>query len=187
MGDKYEKVEEDEPILEMVRAMMREFHSERLEDARFKLLWRVDYPGVLGGSRRATETERLLAGEEFDFVLWFCRASWRYLTYEQQRALVDHQLCTCRKSGDKLMMVKPDVNEFSVVLQRHSFWRNGSERLVKMLQPHFAFYDKLDEAEDLDEVEDEEVEPTDAGDMEERDVLDQVGGMFEADGGGDGA
>lgn len=174
----YVKIADDEEILEIVREVQMEWHPD-LQDAVIKVLWRIDISlskgrRALGAARKATVFESLFTGEELNFVIWFCRASWRLLTDEQRRALVDHELSHCKMDGDKPYMVDHDITEFIAVWERHGFYLDSAERLLEALRPHLAFYEEAGESGQGG-----------SSGYEERDVLDQVDDLVEGKGSDD--
>lgn len=85
------------------------------------------------------EKYRLLASEDYEFIIEFTRSIWDRLSLSHQEALVDHELCHCRVSTEDgaSYMADHDVEEFRPILVRHGFWRESLRLFIESAQPLF--------------------------------------------------
>lgn len=84
------------------------------------------------------EKYRLLATEDYEFIIEFSRPIWDRLSLQHQEALVDHELCHCRQNdSDGCYMADHDVEEFRQILVRHGFWRESLRLFIESAQPLF--------------------------------------------------
>jgi hypothetical protein len=124
-----------------------------LEGARISLAWctswRMDVDGriTLGKCKKASDLDRELAA--VDFVILLSKSWWQNLetTYEQRKALLDHELCHATvklnprtlepeydERGRKVWRtVKHEIEEFEGVVARHGIWKKDLERFAKTL------------------------------------------------------
>jgi hypothetical protein len=122
----------DAPEVEAVaQALIRAIpQHEPLARHLIRYVWReADTPAHRGG-REVWGTARVLTGlarhlaDDAEAVVTIEHDVWRALTGEQQRALVDHELCHLTETdGGALSTEAHDVEEFAAVIQRHGLWR----------------------------------------------------------------
>jgi hypothetical protein len=137
-------------IVDLARELIDLYHSE-LKEVRIGLLVRDEAPisggvATLGKARKVGPEEQALYDHPYDFVIWFAKDQWVYLSQHQKRALVDHELCHCRISYDKdgeqkLEIAKHDLEEFNVILERYGFWHPGGagKQTERAVQKRFDF------------------------------------------------
>ncbi|HUX01769.1 MAG TPA: putative metallopeptidase [Phycisphaerae bacterium] len=122
-------------------------HHPHLAEAKIALAWNdawaedADGKVQLGQAKKASDLDRELHGH--DLVILLNRSWWNQFQPEQQRALMDHELCHCEvakdddgetKQDEKGRIVyrirKHDVEEFREVVARHGVWKSDLEQFV---------------------------------------------------------
>jgi len=87
--------------------------------------------------------------EGYDFCILLSQDQWKFLTHDQRRALIDHQLSHCgvrrtvnhltQEVSEHWTLLPHDVEEFRGVIERHGLWRPDlrqfAEEAVKHRQP----------------------------------------------------
>jgi hypothetical protein len=91
----------------------------------------------LGSASRVSDKYKLLAARDYEFVIEITEAYWHKLSLPQQEALIDHELCHCRKDGDGFYIANHDLEEFRSVLRRHGFWKPDIQAFCEEAQPLF--------------------------------------------------
>ncbi len=140
------------PIFALLDELIHD-HHDHLRDARiaiaWNLTWQPDADGrvKLAACARASDLARELA--PFDFVIHLRKACWKdeRAKDEHRRALMDHALCyaarAADKAGDDAVDVrgravwrtrKPDIVEFSEVIERHGIYSRDVERIADALR-----------------------------------------------------
>ncbi len=140
------------PIFALLDELIHD-HHDHLRDARiaiaWNLTWQPDADGrvKLAACMRASDLARELA--PFDFVILLRKAFWKdeRAKDEHRRALMDHALCyaarAADKAGDDAVDVrgravwrtrKPDIVEFSEVIERHGIYSRDVERIADALR-----------------------------------------------------
>lgn len=143
---------EGHPIFAMLDELIHE-HHDHLRDARIALAWNLtwqpDADGrvTLATCMRANDLARELA--PFDFVVLLRRATWKDERFsdEHRRAVMDHALCYAARATDKAgddavdergravwRTRKPDIVEFSEVIERHGIYSRDVERIADALR-----------------------------------------------------
>ncbi len=147
---------ESHPVYSLMGELVRE-HHEHLRDARivaaWNLTWQPDADGrvKLVACVRANDLARELA--PWDFVILIRRSTWKdeRFTDEHRRALMDHALCYAERATDKAGVEatdergravwrtrKPDIIEFSEVIERHGICSRDVERIADALRKQGA-------------------------------------------------
>ncbi len=117
----------DDHLLEMARSIIRD-HHEHLLEARIAFLYRSEASKsggkfILGMAKKVSEEMKTLIN--FDFLIWISKPHFDNLEIDQQRALVDHELCHCgRNINEEWIIRKHDFEEFRAVIQRHGIWND---------------------------------------------------------------
>lgn len=131
-------------------------HHDVLTDARIALAWctswRPDVDGrvILGKCKKASDLDRELVA--FDFIILLSQSFWQSLsvTYEQRRALLDHELShasvklsqeTGEPERDERGRVvyrirKHDLEEFAAVVERNGLYKKDLETFAQALARH---------------------------------------------------
>lgn len=73
-----------------------------------------------------------------DFIVEVDEKRWDKLSIPQQEAVVDHELCHCRRDSKGFYLQDHDVEEFRVILERHGFWQPRIEEFMAV-QPKLPF------------------------------------------------
>lgn len=134
----------------ILRKLIKAVHT-RLVQARIVLAWRdgwkpdADGHFKLAACRKASDVDYQLHG--FDFVIEINREAWQAAEFsvEQQRALLDHELCHAEVRRDDLGEVvldvdgrpawrvrEHDVEEFVEVVRRNGLWKADLENFAKV-------------------------------------------------------
>jgi hypothetical protein len=134
-------------VKEIAEELIDKYHPH-LRDAKHVIgyYFRDGASDWAGRAKKCTAFERHVTG--FMLFMFINEQAWYMLTEEQQRALVDHELCHySRKQGEvidpktkqvKIDWLNPadpdswsirdhDVEEFSDVIRRHGLWETGIE------------------------------------------------------------
>lgn len=144
------------PIYSMIDGLVHE-HHDHLRDARivvaWNLTWQPDADGrvKLAACMRANDLARELA--PFDFVILLRRSTWKDERFkdEHRLALMEHALCYAARATDKAgedavdergravwRTRKPDIVEFSEVIERHGIYSRDVERIADALRKQGA-------------------------------------------------
>lgn len=77
-----------------------------------------------------------------DFVLVLQRQEWSRLNDKQRKALIDHELCHCvevrAKDGLRWGLRGHDLEEFTVIVERHGLWLKDLEWFVRRATPQLS-------------------------------------------------
>lgn len=65
------------------------------------------------------------------FLITIAKDIWMQLDSEKRHALVDHELCHCGISGEKICMLPHDVEDFTAIVRRRGLWTPDLASLVK--------------------------------------------------------
>jgi len=143
---------EGHPIFTLLDELVHE-HHDHLRDARiaiaWNLTWQPDADGIVSTAKcmRANDLARELA--PFDFVILLRRSTWKDERFsdEHRRALMDRALCYAARAtttgGDDAVdergrpvwrTRKPDIVEFSEVIERHGIYSRDVERIAEALR-----------------------------------------------------
>lgn len=143
MAEEYEKAPQE--IVDLVERIVQEHHHHLL-DARIGVVMRPEAPiskGVAtwGQASLISPKIRPLLKQDLDFIIWLAYDTWHdVLDHNQQKALVDHELCHCGFTDDgKPYMKNHDIEEFTEIVERHGNWRYGLEEMDKAMQQHRLF------------------------------------------------
>ena len=120
-------------VLDLAREIIRDHHLS-LFDARIAFVFRdeapVDSQGLATLGKAAKVTPQMkAAGFDYDFLIWLAEDKWTHLGERQRRALIDHELTHCTIFDGQPRMLKHDIGEFTVIVERYGLW---SLDLVKM-------------------------------------------------------
>lgn len=152
----YELIKRDHVEGHPIYALLDELvhsHHDHLRDARIVLAWNLTWQADADGRvrliacTRASDLARELA--PWDFVILLRRATWKDERFadEHRRALMDHALCYAARATDKAgdeavdergravwRTRKPDIVEFSDVIERHGIYSRDVERIADALR-----------------------------------------------------
>lgn len=92
----------------------------------------------LGQASKVPDKYKLLAAQDYVFVIELTAAYWDKLSLTQQEALVDHELCHCRVDADGPYLANHDLEEFRQIVRRHGFWKPDIQAFCEEAQPLFA-------------------------------------------------
>lgn len=91
----------------------------------------------LGSAASVSEKYQLIASEDYEFIIELNGQYWDRLELAQQEALIDHQLCHCRKDEDGFYTADHDLEEFRQIVRRHGFWKPDIQAFCEEAQPLF--------------------------------------------------
>lgn len=77
----------------------------------------------LGSAAAVSEKYQLIAEKDYEFIVELNGQYWDRLELHQQEALIDHELCHCRKDDDGFYIADHDLEEFRQIVRRHGFWK----------------------------------------------------------------
>lgn len=130
-----------ETVEEIADRLLPTYHPE-LATARIKYLGvdkgsKQNGKAVLGKASKVSGVYEFLT--ESDFVILVALDTWNDLDDRKRTALVDHLLEACTGEEDdtgamKWKMRKPDVNEFTSILNRHGAWTDELAGMVEVAQ-----------------------------------------------------
>lgn len=150
MGDPGDYVQSDR-IEEMAKRIIP-LHHPHLLAAKIAYLMKLadpDKPPVIKrqGKRPHVGTARTVPAlyyclTGFDFIIEINEGWWDLLSLEQQEAVVDHELCHCKKDEDGWYLINHDVEDFAEILARHGLWHPRLEAFVAAAQQHLPFGDE---------------------------------------------
>jgi hypothetical protein len=101
---------------------------------------------VLGKATKFSPMQKFLSSglesveDGFDFVITIYKDGWEDMSDATRRALVDHELCHCRRDGDKedgepnWSIQAHDVEEFRVIVERHGMWHSELKEFATALK-----------------------------------------------------
>lgn len=82
--------------------------------------------GKLIKMARATKLSDLVNHlTNFEFAIIVEQNWWEFLTFDQQEALVDHELCHCGFDEKGPYIKDHTVEDFVEIVKRHGLWSNG--------------------------------------------------------------
>ena len=158
-------------IIDLARELIDLYHED-LADARIGLLMR-DKAATSNGMTVLGKAKKLSADMRaylpYDFIIWIATNEWEALSQMQRRALVDHELYHCRLKNGEPALRGHDIEEFNCIIERYGYWWPGAEGSVLATQRQFGFLRRVGSvtAANLDGV--------------NRDVIDQIGDLFDGD------
>ena len=87
---------------------------------------------ILATASRPSKKLAPLLDEEYSFVITIASDEWEMIDEKQRDALIDHELCHCRKDDKgKPKLVSHDIEEFACIIRRHGMWQKTDlEELV---------------------------------------------------------
>lgn len=91
----------------------------------------------LGSAQLVSEKYQLLATYNYEFIIELNGQYWDRLELPEQEALIDHELCHCRKDGDGFYIADHDLEEFRQIVRRHGFWKPDIQAFCEEAQPLF--------------------------------------------------
>lgn len=91
----------------------------------------------LGSAASVSEKYQLIAIKDYEFIIELNGQYWDRLELEQQEALIDHELCHCRKDADGFYIADHDLEEFRQIVRRHGFWKPDIQAFCEEAQPLF--------------------------------------------------
>ncbi len=112
-------------VLEIAQDLIQKHHPD-LQDARVAFVFRDKASKsankmVLGKASKISDKLKA-AGLDYDFLIWLAEKEYSGLLPEQQRALIDHELCHCSFLDDVPEMRHHDIEEFKSIIERYGFW-----------------------------------------------------------------
>lgn len=158
----------------IAQQLIPEYHPH-LQDAQIVYLFTTQerkYRGdvVLGTAQRLGMLPRYFSSgtsadleEGYDFCILLSEDQWKFLTHDQRRALIDHQLSHCgvrrtvnhltQEVSEHWTLLPHDVEEFRGVIERHGLWRldlrQFAETAIQHRQPTLFDEQELPPAETL--------------------------------------
>lgn len=120
-------------IIHQIEDLIKQFHP-LLNDANIFVVLREDEkyrakrPRFFG--RAQLVPAQFSPWMEADFLFTINEDEWLELNDAQRLALLDHLLCGCslNQITETWTLIKPDVVEFSAVIERHGFWNTDLDR-----------------------------------------------------------
>lgn len=122
-------------------------HHPHLGEARILYLTttqsrkRLDKVTLATAQRLAPLLRYLSSGEEedasagYDFVVLISALDWEGASDRQKTALVDHELCHCKKNvRGRWCLVGHDLEEFHAVVERHGLWKRDVKTFVQTVR-----------------------------------------------------
>ncbi len=91
----------------------------------------------LGSAAAVSEKYQLITDRDYEFIIELNGQYWDRLELDQQQALIDHELCHCRKDGDGFYLADHDLEEFRQIVRRHGFWKPDIQAFCEEAQPLF--------------------------------------------------
>lgn len=124
--------EADQLIIHQVEDLIKKYHQS-LEDANIAVVlqeeenYRRRYPTVYGKTQLVPA--QYTPWMEYDFLIILNEDEWLDLNDAQRTAVLDHQLAFCTESSSGAWaLAKPDVVEFTEIIQRHGWWSRELDR-----------------------------------------------------------
>lgn len=124
-------------LIHLAEAIIHQ-HHRILEDARIAFVMRSEPQKrgsrmIMGNTSKVPE--KMQPYLEFDFLIWIAESTWNDLSDAQREALIDHELCHCKRSTDGLgwSLREHDLQEFSIVIERHGLWDTDLRRMDQAL------------------------------------------------------
>ncbi len=127
-------------VVKMADELRAEFHKD-IEDARIAYVFvpkglakhgRVS----LGSAKKESDAHRLVSG--VNFIVRLSLDKWNSFTLEQQRAVLDHELCHCAAKYDDKTAERVgwkvrghDLEEFGEVIERHGLYLPDRKAFVE--------------------------------------------------------
>ncbi len=112
-------------VLEIAKDLIQKYHPD-LKEARVAFVFRDKASKsankmVLGKASKISDKLKA-AGLDYDFLIWLAEEEYSELLPEQQRALIDHELCHCSFLDQVPEMRHHDIEEFKCIIERYGFW-----------------------------------------------------------------
>lgn len=74
---------------------------------------------------------------DLDYLIWVSRDDWDDMSEKQRIALLDHEFCHCCMNEKFEWSTRDhDIQEFSIIIDRHGFWNDGLLRVAEVVQGH---------------------------------------------------
>jgi hypothetical protein len=89
--------------------------------------WSSNKRETLGSAQKVSGPMGYLT--KLDFIIMIHQDVWPQLTEQQRVAMVDHELCHCKRIEGKWCIVGHDVEEHYSVVQRHGLWHPNLEQM----------------------------------------------------------
>lgn len=126
----------DDHLLEMAKSIIRDHHPLLLE-AKVGFMYRSEAQKssgryVLGHAKKVSEDMKVFL--DFDFIIWIAQANFQRMEIDQQRALVDHELCHCIMGPNGWAIRHHDFEDFIQIIQRHGMWSTDLKWAGKAFQ-----------------------------------------------------
>lgn len=91
----------------------------------------------LGSAASVSEKYQLIATKDYEFIIELNGQYWDRLELPQQEALIDHELCHCRRDADGFYVADHDLEKFRQIVRRHGFWKPDIQAFCEEAQPLF--------------------------------------------------
>lgn len=130
-----------EEAQEIAKKLIEKHHS-RLKGAKIEWIFRskgAKKRGTVVLGNAAKLSAKLNYMTDATFVIELAEDRWGMLTKDQQRALVDHQLCHCDqrydKKGNRVWCTRDhDFEDFYSVIERHGLWKKDLKHLGEVVK-----------------------------------------------------
>lgn len=132
-----------ESVIELAGSLIDQYHPS-LKAARIGFLFRSPVSKsqgreVWGQAEKVTAKWQALLPEPLDFIIWLAADIWLDVLDDRQRkALLDHELCHCFWDGEKAHIHGHDIEEFTVIIERHGLWNSAAERMAQATSAYQA-------------------------------------------------
>ena len=77
---------------------------------------------ILGNASKVSEKQRI-AGLDLDYIITIAYDWWKGMTFNQKKALIDHELCHCDYDDGDAKIKGHDIEEFKCIVDRYGLWR----------------------------------------------------------------
>ncbi|HZW02797.1 MAG TPA: putative metallopeptidase [Anaerolineaceae bacterium] len=109
-----------------------EKHHPWLQSAKIVFVMRSEAQKTAGRyviSNTAKIPAKLQPVLDGDFLIWLSQQDYDQMSSAQREAAIDHELCHIKLGGDGLTLRRPDIIEFSEIVERHGLWSRDLRRL----------------------------------------------------------
>lgn len=130
--------EAPQSVIHFAENLIKNFHPI-LDTARIAFVFR---------SEAQKQGERYILGQctkvpakmqpylEYDYVIWISEEDYMKMDDLQREAIIDHELCHC-KYGVSGWTIRPhDIQEFSVVVERHGIYSGDVRRFANAVEQY---------------------------------------------------
>lgn len=123
--------EAPQSVIHIAEELIRKYHPW-LQMAKIVFVMRSEAQKTAGRyvisntARIPAKMQPLLDG---DYLIWLSRQDYDQMSSAQREAAIDHELCHIKPGGDGLTLRRPDIVEFSEIVERHGLWSRDLRRL----------------------------------------------------------